>query len=94
MFNVALPFPGLNIKRPLRRPGVMRVECDSHGWMRGWVYVTNDVATVTSEDGRFDITDVPPGTYELVVWHERYEGTAQTVTVTAGGTAEASFSLE
>ena len=93
MFNVALPFPGLNIKRPLRRPGVMRVECDSHGWMRGWVYVTNDVATVTSEDGRFEIDDVPPGTYELAVWHERYEGTAQTVIVTAGGTAEASFSL-
>ena len=94
MFNVAIPFPGLNIKRPLRRPGVVRIECDSHSWMRGWIYVTNDVATVTAEDGRFEIPDVPPGTYELAIWHERYESAPQTVTVTAGGTTEANFTLE
>lgn len=93
MFNVAIPFPGLNITRPLRRPGVVRVECDSHSWMRGWIYVTGDVATVSGDDGRFEISDVPPGTYELAIWHERYEGTPQTVTVTAGGTTEASFTL-
>ena len=93
MFNVAIPFPGLEITRPLRRPGVMRIECDSHGWMRGWIYVTGDRAAVTATDGRFELTDVPAGTYELAIWHERYEGAPQTVTVTAGGTAEANFTL-
>ena len=94
MFNIALPFPGLNITRPLRRPGVVRVECDSHGWMRGWIHVTNDVAAVTGADGRFEIADVPGGTYELTIWHERYAGAPQTVMVTAGGTAEATFTLQ
>ena len=93
MFNVAIPFPGLNIKRPLRRPGVVRVECDSHGWMRGWMYVTNDVAGVTGLDGRFELTEIPPGTYELQVWHERYTGSPQSVTVTAGATAKVRFTL-
>ena len=45
LFNIAIPIPGMDIKRPLRRPGLVRVECDSHGWMRGWVLVTDDVAT-------------------------------------------------
>jgi hypothetical protein len=93
MFNVAIPFPGLNIKRPLRRPGVVRIECDSHAWMRGWIYITNDVGAVTSTKGRFEIPEIPIGTYELTVWHERYEGEMQTVTVTAGRTTEVNFTL-
>lgn len=93
MFNVAIPFPGLTIKRPLRRPGVVRIECDSHAWMRGWIYITSDVGTVTNTEGSFEIPEVPIGTYELTVWHERYEGQIQTVTVTAGGTTEVNFTL-
>jgi len=93
MFNVAIPFPGLTIKRPLRRPGVVRIECDSHAWMRGWIYITSDVGAVTNTEGSFEIPEVPIGTYELTVWHERYEGQIQTVTVTAGGTTEVNFTL-
>ena len=94
LFNIAIPFPGLEVQRPLRRPGPVRIECDSHGWMRGWVYVSDDVGTVTGPDGRFELTGIPPGTYRLTVWHERYEGVTRQVTVTAGGTAEADFTLE
>ena len=93
LFNVAIPIAGLAIERPLPRPGVVRVECDSHAWMRGWVYVTDDIATVSGSDGRFEIGDVPPGTYELTIWHERYGGTSHTVTVSAGATVEANVTL-
>lgn len=93
MFNIAIPIPGMVIERPLRRPGVVRVECDSHGWMRGWVYVTDDIAAVTGSDGRFEISGVPPGTYEITIWHERYAGNPQTVTVAADGETEADFTL-
>ena len=94
LFNIAIPFPGLEIQRPLRRPGPVRIECDSHGWMRGWIYVTDDVGTVTGAGGRFELTGIPPGTYDLTVWHERYDSVTRQVTVTAGGTVDASFAFE
>ena len=94
LFNIAIPFPGLEVQRPFRRPGPVRIECDSHGWMRGWVYVSDDLGTVTGSDGSFELTAIPPGAYQLTVWHERYEGATRQVTVTAGGTADADFTLE
>jgi hypothetical protein len=70
-FNVALPNQGQRIKKPLRKPGLVRVECDAHGWMLGWVYVAaNPYYAVTAKDGTFTIKDVPPGSYTLVGWQE------------------------
>ena len=93
LFNIAIPFPGLEIQRPLRRPGPVRVECDSHGWMRGWIYVSDDIGTVTGAGGRYELGGIPPGVYDLTVWHERYDSVTRQLTVTAGGTVEGSFLL-
>ena len=49
--------------------------------------VTSEAAAVSGADGRFTIDNVPPGTYELRVWHEALKGAPQKVTVGAG-TAE------
>jgi hypothetical protein len=71
VFNLALPNQEQRIKRPLNKPGLVRVECDAHGWMLGWIYVAdNPYYAVTGTDGSFTITDVPPGDYTLVAWHE------------------------
>jgi Polysaccharide lyase family 4, domain II len=71
VFNVALPNEGQRIKRPLRKSGLVRVECDAHGWMLGWILVAeNPYYAMTGKDGSFTIKDVPPGAYTLVVWQE------------------------
>jgi hypothetical protein len=71
VFNVALPNQDQRIKRPLRKSGLVRVECDAHGWMLGWILVAeNPYYAVTGKDGAFAIKDVPPGAYTLVVWQE------------------------
>lgn len=94
LFNIAIPLPGLEIERPLRRPGPVRIECDSHGWMRGWVYVTDDIGTVTTSNGQFELAGIPAGSYELTVWHEQFTGKSQHITVSPDGQTEASFTLQ
>jgi hypothetical protein len=67
------------------------MQCGFHAYMESWgVAVNNPYFAKTDEEGRFTITDVPPGTYKLVVWHP-YVRTAieQTVTIEPKGTTEA-----
>lgn len=81
-FNVALPNQGQRIKKPLKRSGLVRVECDAHNWMLAWVYVAdNPYYAVTSKDGTFTIADVPPGTYTLVAWQEHAGEVERSITV-------------
>jgi hypothetical protein len=94
LFNVALPIPGINIVKPVGPAGVVRLSCNTHPWMRGWVVVTDELAAVSSADGRFTLSDVPPGTYELRIWHEALKGAPQKVTVVAGKPVEVAFQLK
>jgi len=78
VFNVALPNQGQRVTRPIKRTGMIRVECDAHGWMLGWIYVAaNPYYAVSSKDGSFTLTNVPAGSYTLVTWQE-YTGAVET----------------
>jgi hypothetical protein len=71
VFNVAMPKQGMSVERPIRKPGIVRVECDAHGWMLAWIYAAdNPYYAQSGKDGSFTISDVPPGDYTLVVWQE------------------------
>ena len=94
-FNLALPNAGQRIKTELTRTGLVRVECDAHGWMLAWIYVADSPYYVlTGDDGSFSLTDVPPGDYTLVAWQEHTNATEMPVTVKAGGTAEVTIELK
>jgi hypothetical protein len=49
--------------------------------------------SVTSSDGGFDLSTLPPGDYVVEAWHERYGTQTQNVTVTTGETAEVTFTF-
>jgi high-affinity iron transporter len=69
-FNLVMA-PGLTMKVPLDSVGVVKLVCDVHSHMRGYVLVSRSPwAAVCSADGRFQIPDVPEGRYLLRVWHE------------------------
>ncbi len=93
VFNLALPLEGQKIKKPLRRPGLMNTKCDAgHTWMSAWVYVSkHPYYSVTGQDGKFKISDIPPGTYKLKAWHEALGTVEKEVTVPANGEVKIDF---
>lgn len=53
-----------------RRP--IPLACDIHPWMKGYVMVfAHPFFAVTDEDGSFEITGVPAGIQNLVLWQEK-----------------------
>jgi Carboxypeptidase regulatory-like domain len=85
VFNMAQPNQGQSIPAELTRTGTVRVDCDAHGWMEAWVYVVdNPYYALTGPDGKFSISDVPPGTYKLVAVQSFTGPVEQSVTVASG----------
>jgi len=85
-FNVSQPGAGMKTTRTFSAPEVMvNLECNVHGWMHAYAGVRPDpFYAVTGPDGSFSISGLPPGTYTIEAWHEKF-GT-QTATVTIAGT--------
>ena len=62
---------------------IFPVKCDVHPWMGGYIAVfSHPFFSVTATDGKFTISGLDPGTYEITAWHERL-GT-QTASITVG----------
>jgi plastocyanin len=71
-FNVPMPKPGGSTPRLLSRPGLIKIGCDVHAWMSAVVLVTpTPFVAVTGDGGQFTLSAVPPGSWQVVAWHER-----------------------
>ena len=95
-FNMSEPAAGMVMTVTLKRPEVMlRIKCDIHGWMTSYVgVVPTSYFAVTADAGRFEIPNVPPGTYTLRAWHEQYGTSAQMVQVKGGAAASVDFTFK
>jgi len=92
-FNFGQPNAGSSNSLKMKEEDVMlKLGCDVHNWMRAYVgVVTNPYYAVSDASGNFTISGVPPGTYTIDAWHERFGPTKKSITVTAGGTVTADF---
>lgn len=65
---------------------IFQIKCDVHPWMTAYIGVfTHPFFSTTGKDGKFTISGLDPGTYEITAWHERLgPRTGQTATVTVG----------
>ena len=54
-------------------PEVMvRLKCDVHGWMSAYAGVLeHPYFAVTSGGGKFELKNVPAGSYTVEAWHEK-----------------------
>ena len=49
---------------------VLKVDCDAHDFMHAFVFVArNPYYAAIGPDGGFEITNVPPGRYNIHAWH-------------------------
>ena len=50
------------------------IKCDVHPWMKSWVLVQDHpYFAVTDDKGNFTIENIPPGTYEVIAWQEKFK---------------------
>jgi plastocyanin len=85
---------GESRSRSLPHTGIVKVFCDIHSHMSALIMVLDHAwFTIPSDAGTFTLPPAPAGDYTLVAWHERIGEQRQRVTVTAGGTTRAAFTL-
>jgi hypothetical protein len=78
-FNLPFPFPGRVSSRAMQTPGLVNLHCNGgHVWMNAEMFVApHPYYAVTDDSGRFQFADVPPGTYQIVAWHEGWSLTGK-----------------
>jgi plastocyanin len=76
------------------RPGRVDVFCSIHANMHCIVLVLeNPYFACTDENGRYAITNVPPGIYKLKAWHERLPADEREIIVPTNGEVKVDFTL-
>ena len=69
-----------------------QIKCDVHPWMSAYMAVfSHPFYSVTKTDGKFTISGLDPGTYEITAWHERLGTQTAMVTVGANDTKTQAF---
>jgi plastocyanin len=72
---------------------VFHIKCDVHPWMSAYLAVfPHPFYSATATDGKFTISGLDPGTYEITAWHERL-GT-QTASITVGANETKTHNLK
>ena len=73
----------------------MKVLCNIHPWMCAYVFAfSHPYFDVTTKKGTFELKNLPPGTYTIEAWQEKYGTQDQSVTLAAKGKESVSFTFK
>jgi plastocyanin len=95
-FNIGQPVKGMKSYHTFNTPEIMvPFKCDVHPWMSAYAGVLDHpFFSVSNDKGEFEIKNLPPGTYTIEAWHEKFGTLTQTVTVKPGETKRIEFTYE
>ncbi|MGA9185339.1 MAG: carboxypeptidase regulatory-like domain-containing protein [Candidatus Acidiferrales bacterium] len=88
--NIPFPFQNQYIPVALHQNGVVELKCNAgHVWMNAVLLVVkHPYYSVTDEHGEFKLTNVPPGEYEIVAWHEGWQILSEAKVLDVGAQVE------
>jgi len=87
--NLAIDAGGSTVVK-LDKAEPIKVSCDYHPWMKCMLYVTDATHwALSGARGEFFVEGVPPGTYEVTLWHETLGRTKAQVTGAEDGSCAA-----
>jgi plastocyanin len=92
-FNKPMPPTLKEVSTTFTKPEpIFEIKCDVHPWMKAWIGVfTHPYYSVSGTDGKFTISGLDAGTYEITAWHEVLGTQTATVTVAATGSKVQDF---
>jgi hypothetical protein len=94
LFNISQPPELKEINKPikLRRGTAIKLECDAHDFMHGFVFVAKSpYYAIVNDDGTFTIDQVPSGDYKIRAWHGTLREKKGKISIPAGGKATIDF---
>jgi plastocyanin len=94
-FNRGQPATVKEVTTSFPKPeGMFQIKCDVHPWMSAYIAVfTHPFFSATATDGKFTISGLDPGTYEITAWHEKLGTKTASVTVGANDKKTQDFSF-
>src|SRR3954454_5924655 len=96
-FNEGQPVKGMVAEKTLDKPEEtpFKIKCDVHGWMKSYLAVMpHPFYAVSQANGQFSIPNLPPGTYTVVAWHEKYGQQEQSITVAPKESKQVAFTFK
>lgn len=95
-FNFGQHFKGMkNTEVFTAREVMVPFKCDVHGWMNSYGGILDHpYFAVTSDGGKFELKNLPAGTYTVEAWHEKMPAQTQSVMVGQKETKEISFAFK
>ena len=92
-FNLAQPPRANPIEKKLQAASdVVKMKCDVHPWMTGYVVLSDHpFFATTGEEGKFSIQGLPAGKYTLEAWHESLGTKKAEAVITAHGVTQVRF---
>jgi plastocyanin len=92
--NKAQPKFKKEMVEKFEKPELIKVQCDAHSWMLGWIYVTETPTAVSDGNGAFKLDNVPPGKHKVEVVHPVLGKQSKEVEVKAGQDTKVAFDLK
>jgi carboxypeptidase family protein len=94
-WHASQPAGAAALKTAFARPELaIPMLCSAHPWMQSFIFAfDHPYFAVTSTTGQFELRNLPPGTYTIEAWHEKYKTLDQTVTLAPRESKSVSFTF-